>query len=169
MLKDYLLFLEQREMGKGGIKRKPSPTFAWELVNKKEYSGWRSGRYPGIVKEKIWNGMAVDIHLKTKWLDDLNNIPNVEIRGSCEGHDKEWVTYIAFRIDPKYDKSKSFLNKVSKQLSRDKNTVCGWEVGTQGRPRFVVASPLYYGCEKQNEWMRWWTTISKRIQKAVNG
>jgi hypothetical protein len=169
ILKNYLLFLEQHELGKGGVKTKPSPTFAWELVNKRKYPGWRRGRYPGKVEEKIWNGMGVDIHLENKWLNDLNKIKNVEIRGSCEGHDKEWVTYISFRVSPKYDKNESFLNKVCNNLNKHKFTVSGWDIGTQDRPRFVVASPLYYGCDKQYEWENWWNNIAKRIDKAVNG
>jgi hypothetical protein len=98
----------------------------------------------------------------------LNNIPNIEIRASCEGHNDEWVSFIAFRLDPKFDSNKSFLKKVTSRLNKDKNTVAGFDIGTQGRPRFVVATPLYYGCEKSNEWKQWWSTISSRLNKAIN-
>lgn len=36
--------------------------------------------------KKIWKGMVVDRSLKDKWLDDLNSIKNVVIRGTCGGH-----------------------------------------------------------------------------------
>ena len=171
-IKEYLEYIQEqrdKEIGKGGIKRKPSPTFAYELVYGKSVPGdWRSGRYIGPHKTRLWNGMEVDAHLKDKWLSDLNKIPNVEIRGTCEGHDDDWPTYISFRVDPKYDKNKSFLNKVVKNLNRDKNTKCGWDLGTQDRPRLVCSAPLYYGCKKQNEWTKWWITLPSRLNKAVN-
>ena len=43
------------ELGKGGYKKKPSPTFAYELVHGKAIpGGWRSGRCPLPHKTKIY-------------------------------------------------------------------------------------------------------------------
>lgn len=168
ILESYLLQIQEVELGKGGPKKKPSPSFAYELVFKKPVPLGRRGRPPFPVKHKIWNKLQIDVHLKNKWIKDLNNIPNVEIRGSCEGHNKEWVSYVAFRLDPKYDNDKPFLKKVVSRLNKDKNSVAGFDVGTEGRPRFVVATPLYYGCENQDEWKKWWSTLSFRLNKAVN-
>jgi len=165
---EYLNFIQgQHEIGKGGAKRKPSPTFAWELVKGKKYPGWRRGRPDFHTDEKPWRGMSVDAHLKDKWLADLNNIPNVEIRGTCEGHNSEWPTYIAFRISPKIENRRK-LNDVVKKLNRDKFTRCGYDIGTEGRPRFVCASPLYYKGPDQPAWVKWWNSIAVRINKAVN-
>lgn len=168
ILNKYLKQLQEKkniELGKGGIKRKPSPSFAYELVYKKPVPGaWRSGRYPGNYETKMWNGISVDKNLEDKWLNELNKIKSIEMRGSCEGHSKDWVTYIAFRLDPKYDKNKSHLNKVVKELNKGKNTFCGWDIGTQGRPRFVCASNLWYG---EDGWEEWWSTLGKKIKKAT--
>lgn len=165
IITEYLNFLQEREFGFG---KKPSPTFAWELVYGKKFSGWRQGRCPLPHKTKIWKGISVDKDLNNKWLDDLSKIPNVEIRGSCGGHSKDWVTYVAFRLDPKYDKNKKFLDKVAKTLSKDKNTFCGWDTGMEKRPRFVCAAPLWIGCDKMGEWKKWWSTLASRINKVVN-
>jgi len=169
---EYLKYVQEkkdkREIGKGGVKTKPSPTFAYELVYGKSVpGGWRTGRYPGPHKTRKWKGLDVDTHLENKWLNDLNKITGVEIRGTCEGHDKDWVTYIAFRIDLKFDKDKRKLNDVINKLNKDKNTKAGWDIGTKKRPRFVCASPLYYKCPKHNEWIKWWSTIASRISKSV--
>lgn len=173
-LDGYLSYIQEQrgrkqELGKGGVKKKPSPSFAYELVHKKSVpDGFRSGRYPGSHRTKKWNRIDVDAHLKDKWLTDLSKIPNVEIRGSCEGHGADWPSYISFRVNPKHDKDKTFLNKVIKELNKSKDTRCGWDVGTQNRPRFVCATPLFYGCKKQNEWVKWWNNIASRINSAVN-
>lgn len=168
ILNNYLQELQEDnkiELGKGGIKRKPSPTFAYEVVYKKQVpGGWRRGRFPGKYETKTWRGIEVDSHLEDKWLDDLNKIKIIEMRGSCEGHSKDWITYIAFRLDPKHDKDKLYLDKVAKNLSKDKRTVCDWDIGTQERPRFVCAAKLWYG---EKEWESWWDTLASRIKKAV--
>jgi len=163
-LENYLNEIQQR----GGPDRKPSPSFAYELVFNKSAPSNRRGRPPFVTTHKMWNGISIDSHLEDKWLNDLNNIPNVEMRGSCEGHNKEWVSFVSFRLSPKFDNNKSFLNKVVSNLNKDPNTVAGFDIGVQGRPRFVVATPLYYGCEKQDEWKKWWTTLASRLDKSVN-
>ena len=169
ILENYLSELQEVDFGRRGASgRKPSPSFAYELVFKKPAPPGRRGRPPFPVEYKNWNGIQVDKHLDNKWIKDLNNIPNVEVRGSCEGHDEDWVSYVAFRLDPKYDNNKSFLNKVASRLNKDSNTVAGFEIGMQGRPRFVVATPLYYECDKQDEWKKWWTTLASRLNKTVN-
>jgi len=170
MIGKYLEYIqEQREMGKGGIKRKPSPTFAYELIYGKSVpGGWRSGQCPLPHKSKMWNGISVDEHLEKEWLNKLNNIKNLEMRGSCEGHSKDWVSYIAFRLAPKFDKNKSFLNKVCSRLNKYPYTKCGWDIGTEERPRFVCATPLYYNCDKQEEWIKWWKQLPTNLNKAIN-
>jgi len=167
MLEQYL-----EEIQRGSPKRKPSPSFAYELVNKKPAPAGRRGRYPGKMKEKKWKGVTVDASLKSKWLNDLNSIKNVEIRGSCSGHGPEggtsleWVTFVAFRIDPSIENKKQ--KSVVKKLNSFPNTVAGSDIGMQGRPRFVVAAPLYYQCKKHNEWVKWWNNIAQMIDSAVN-
>lgn len=161
------------EIQRGSPRRKPSPSLAYEVINKKPCPPERRGRYPGNVEGKNWQGIHVDKSLKSKWLKDLNNIPNVEIRGSCSGHGPdggnslEWVTYVAFRIDPSME-NKGIINKIIRKLNSFKNTSAGSDIGMQGRPRFVVAAPLYDKCEKHKEWVEWWAKIASRINQAVN-
>ena len=148
-------------------QRKPSPTFAYELVYGKEIKGWRTGRYLKPHESRLWNGVEVDAHLKDKWLHDLNNIKEIEIRGSCEGHEKDWITYISFRFKNKKYENKEYLDRVVTVLSSNKYTFAGWDIGMENRPRIVVASSLYYGHPKQKEWEKWWDTLAFRIQKTL--
>lgn len=165
LIKKYLkeLFEPKRAMP----DRKPSPSFAYEVVYGKPPPGVRRGRPPFPTKHKTWNGMEIDYNLDIKVLEKLNNIPNVEIRGSCEGHNEDWVTYVAFRVSEKLE-DKNTLNRIKKKLNSYDNTFCGWELGVQRRPRFVVASKLYYSKDNYKEWKSWWEKLPKRLDNSVN-
>ena len=160
-------YLEQIQRGK-----KNSPTFAWEIVHGKKYPGFRRGRYPDPVKEKRWNGFYVDAPLKNKWLNDLSKIPNVEVRASCCGHPPDrisrnaWVSYVVFRVDPSLKKQ---IKKIVSKLNKYPNTRSGYDVGMEGQPRIVVATPLYFKEGEDNkEWESWWSKLAERINSAVN-
>lgn len=166
-LDKYLIKLfEQEKMSwrpRGGPNRKPAPVAAYELIYGKRAPAGMRGRYPGNYDEKKWKGMFVDVHLKDKWLNDLNNIKEIEMRSSCEGHDKNWVTFIGFRITTNKESSKKYLEKVKKNLNKG-ITKCMYEIGQQGRPRFIVAAKLWYG---QPGWEKWWSTLASRVKQAV--
>lgn len=163
-IEQYLEYIQEQR----GPRGKPSPSFAYELVHGKPAPSGRTGRCPSPTKQKRWNGMYVDANLKNEWLRDLNKIKNVEIRGVCEGHNEDWPAYVSFRISPEMEKNKPFLDKIAKTLSSYKYTVCGWDQGALGRPRFVCATPLYYGHPDKRAWIEWWSKLSDRIAKVVN-
>ena len=117
LLENYL-----QEIQRGSSLRKPSPTFAYELVYGKSPAGFRRGRFPGKYESKIWNGISVDSHLKDEWLDGLNSIKEIEMRGSCEGHTKEWITFITFRITNKSKESdEKYLDKILEKFTPSKD------------------------------------------------
>ena len=169
MINKYLNWLhENTNFWKGGQKRggpnrKPSPVAAFELVyGKKPPSGMR-GMDPGQSDHKIWKDISIDAHIEDKWLNDLSNIKQIEMRASCEGHDKQWITFIVFRVMPNKDKDIKYLEKIKKFLNQGK-TKCGYEIGQQGRPRFIVTAKLWYG---QPGWEKFWSTLATRVQQAV--
>lgn len=153
-----------------------APMLAWELINDRRFPGWRSG-YKADTKKRPWKGFIVDRNLKDKWLEDLNNIPNIELRSTCEGHgppgkmgdsptSMDWPTHIAFRLT---SKAKNNPGQIVKNLNKYKHTKCKHGVGgREGRTRFICAARLYYKCAKHNDWMDWWTHLASRIDKAVN-
>jgi len=165
MIKNYLEAIQSRR------GKKNSPTFAWEVVHNQTFPGNRMGRYPGPAKEKVWKGMKVDAAIKNRWLDQLNNIPNVEIRASCSGHPADkyseqiWVSYVVFRVAPKLDKN---IKKIVKKLNSFKDVNSGYDIGMEGRPRIVAATKLHYGGPNQSDWVKWWNSIASKINNAVN-
>lgn len=158
LLENYLIYIQ--EVKRGGI---PSPSAAYELIYGKLPPGNRGGRYPGSHGTKRWNGIQVDEHLEDKWLNDLKNINTIEMRASCEGHGKEWVTYIAFRIHPKHDQDGLYHSKIKEALNVG-NTKCGVSLGNSERVRFIVAAKLWYG---QPGWKEWWSSLASKIKRAV--
>lgn len=148
---------------RGSSDRKPSPVAAYELVYGTSAPMGMRGQYPGQIEYKTWNGMNVDIHLEDKWLNDLNSIKEIEMRASCEGHDKQWISFIVFRVMPNKDSDTEYLDKIQSTLNQG-ITKCGYQAGQQGRPRFVVAVKLWYG---QPGWEKWWSTLAYRVKGAV--
>jgi len=148
---------------RGSSDRIPSPVAAYELVyGKKAPSGMR-GQYPGNIEHKTWKGFNIDAHIEDKWLNDLSSIKEIEMRASCEGHDKDWVSFIVFRVMPNKDNDIKYLDKIKNSLNHG-ITKCEYKIGQQGRPRFIVASKLWYG---QPGWEKWWNTLSFKVKSAV--
>ena len=151
-------------MGQRGSRdRKPSPVAAYELVYGKKAPMGMRGMYPGKSEHKNWNGISIDAHIEDKWLNDLSNIKNIEMRASCEGHDKQWITFIAFRVLPNKEKDSNYLEKVKSYLNQGISK-CTFEIGQQGRPRFIVAAKTWYG---QPTWKKFWVTLATRIKTAT--
>jgi len=171
MTNDYLKYLkEQVRMGRGlgkgsgrfqGPGKKNAPCFAYETVYNKPCPQSRYGRYPGKVKEKPWGEYYVDEHLDDKWLKELNSINKIEIRSMCEGHDKDWVSYIIFRIKKEPDDDEA--NKIIKRLNKG-ITKAAYNIGNMGRRRFIVTAKLWYG---QPDWEHWWDTLADHIKKNI--
>lgn len=149
--------------GRGGSDRVPSPVAAYELVYGKKAPAGMRGMYPGKSEHKTWNGISIDAHIHDDWLDDLKAIRAIEMRASCEGHSKDWVTFIAFRVMPNKENDVKYLNKIKDSLNQG-TTKCAFKVGQQGRPRFIVTSKLWFG---QPGWEKWWSTLAVRVNKAV--
>jgi hypothetical protein len=164
-----------------GVPRGPgaflnAPIIAWELTNDRTFPGWRPGHRPGT-KTRSWKGFIVDFVLRDKWLEDLNDIPNVQMRSLCSGHGPagkmgdsptsiDWPTHVAFRLTGKV---KNSPGAIIRSLEKDKFTKCRHGKGREGKTRFVCAAPLYYRCAKHTQWIKWWDTLASRINKAVNG
>ena len=148
---------------RGAADRVPSPVAAYELVYGKKAPAGMRGMYPGKSEHKTWNGISIDAHLEDKWLNDLKNIKQIEMRASCEGHDKQWVTFIAFRVMPNKDNDIKYLNKIKNYLNYG-NSKCTYQIGQQGRPRFIVAIKSWYG---QPDWEKFWSTLATRVKNAV--
>ena len=112
--------------------------------------------------KKKWNGMEVDAGLEDKWLRELNLIPYIEIRSTEEGKDSVRIAHVAFRFkDKKYDK---YAKDVVKELNKKPRIKASTDIGMQGRPRIMVAYPIWKG---EDGWKEWWDGLSAKIKSSV--
>ncbi len=156
MLNEYLQYLQENKVI---TKNSNAPCAAYETVYGKKCPHTR-GMHPNHLKRN-WNGMEVDEHLEDKWLNDLNNIKGIEIRSSCEGHDKNWVAFVIFRFLTNRSDGESVKSKLE---ANDKITKCSYHIGRGGKMRYIVAAPIWY---KHKDWNKWWSTIANRIKGSI--
>lgn len=163
MINRYLKYLTEGFSDRNKSRRVPSPVAAYEIMYNKPAPSGMTGQYPNDHKTKNWNGMNIDGHLRDKWINELNSIKQIEVRATCEGHNEQWLSYVAFRVLPNKESDSKYLEKIKKFLNVG-ITKCDYQLGQQGRPRFIVVGKTWY---KHSAWKLWWSTISKRIQEAV--
>ena len=144
-------------------KKKNAPTFAWETVHGKEHPTGKTGHAPGT-KERKWNGHMVDEMLKNEWLEDLNNMKEIEARASCQGHapEGEWPSFLIFRPKKNFN-----LDRFVKKIADGKITFAAHDKGNQGKTRVCIATKLYAKGPKHKQWERWWSSLADRIRKAI--
>ena len=116
-----------------------------------------------------WEHIIKDKHLKNEWISKLNNIPNVEVLSTCEGHGRDVITHIIFRVtDPNKD-----LEAIYDQLNSGQRELYGTKaiaIDTQVGICFCVAIYNWYRSNPDyNEaWTEWWESIIGHIDRAVN-
>ena len=146
-----------------------APSFAYKCIYGKEPSvPIRGQRYDGSYREnkgRDGRTIFIDEHLKDKWIKDLNNINNIEIRSTCEGHNSTRVAAIIFRPSTQdVDDIDLIVRKLSIQ-----NTKALTDVGNGGLYRICVATKNWYRSNSDNsKWELWWDNIAKKIDQSVN-
>lgn len=149
--------LEIEEFCKASVN---SPIFAYHAVYGKFPDPPLTGRTN--MPKRMWNGVEVDKHLKDKWLEELNSIPEIEIRSSDEGKSKERVAYIVFRMrDPKDDCK---IQNISEKLNEIEGLYSEINIGKEKRLRAVVAGKVKYGDEN---WEKWWSNLAGKIKGVI--
>lgn len=146
-----------RGMLRGGPPN--SPTFAYRTLYENEPSEFLSGRtsHP----QRMWGDIPVDEQLKDEWLENLNALPNLEIRASCAGHGSNRPSYVVFRLLSRdTDESK----KVVEELNKIEGVKADVDLGREGLPRICVTGPIWHDKEG---WEEWWARLPERINQAV--
>lgn len=138
-----------------------SPTLA-SIAVFGEGAKWLRGRTAHPTR--IWRGIEVDEHLTDEWLDELNRLPDIEVRASCEGHrdgDGFRPTYLIFRLLPEKD---SKAESVAEVLSKEEGVYSLADIGSEARPRIVVAAKLAYS---DPGWQEFWSGMANRVRVAL--
>lgn len=138
-----------------------SPTLAYIAVYGKEPDEFIRGRTDE--PKKTWNGLSVDANIKDEWLEELNNIDGIEIRATDEGKSETRVAFVVFRLTK--NESEENAKKVSLKLKSKHNVFSLVDLGSEGRPRIIVAGKTWVG---KSDWNSWWNNIAKYIQEAVS-
>jgi len=108
------------------------------------------------------NCIEVDKEFKDKWLEDLNSIPEIEIRASDIGHSDERVAFIVFRMKDSKDDCK--VQAISNKLNEMEGLYSKYDTGREGRLRIVVAGKIKYG---DKDWKEWWNSLTGKIKNII--
>lgn len=119
-----------------------------------------------MIPQKRYKNMLVDENIPDHILDELNTIPNIEIRSSCEGHDSDHVSFIVIR--PK-NQRESYIRQLVGKINKCPNTHCGYDVGNGGLFRICIATKNWYrGDDADNsKWLKWWENLPNCIKKSL--
>ena len=108
-----------------------------------------------------WRNEQVDFDLKDKWLEDLNEIPEIEIVSICGGHDIWRMPHIIF-----YPKGMSDAQE-EKLVDELRDFPGTWALrgeGNRKKMRICMASVFFAGTPIGNIW---WSKAADRINVAI--
>lgn len=138
-----------------------APTFIYKIAHDKNPDTFISGRinHP----KKYINGIDIDKYIPTNSIKKLNNIPEIEMRSSCQGESSDRPAFIIFRL---VDKNIN-LNRFIKNLNTFEDIKVGHGVGNGGFVRIGITNPdVYYGIDL-NIYNKWWNELPIKIIKSL--
>jgi len=115
--------------------------------------------------EKIVDGIVIDKDIPTEAIKELNQIPEIEVRASCQG-DQDSPTFLIFRIVDKFDYfdyNKKVAECINAKLKVGK---CCIGFGRQGFIRICIAADRNELGAKFN---LWWKELPKIIKSCIKG
>lgn len=146
------------------FQKKNAPELAYETVYGRPPKNGLRGRAINTV-EKRYKDIYIDQHLDEEVFDQLNDIRNVEIRSSCEGHSSDRPAFLIFRVSQNKIKN---IDKIVDNLHKQ-GVQAKYEIGNHGRYRICVATRNWYRENADNrEWENWWKNLPHVIENAVN-
>lgn len=120
-------------------------------------------------EEDEWCEIKKDKHLKNKWLDVLNNIENIKVLSTCEGHNRYFPTHIIIEVlreDLTSDEIYNRLQKITNPRLRGTRVVA---VNTKIGICYCITYYSWYRPLFNNyKWEQWWINIIPHIHIAIN-
>lgn len=149
--------------------RENSPQFAYRIIYNKINKILPGILYNSFRKLVILDNsqhIYVDENLKDSWIKRLNNIKNIEIRSTCEGHDSKYISHIIFR--PNIQNIEYIENKV-KLLNSLPETKSKYDIGNGGLYRIGIATKNWFRKNANNsKWEQWWDNSVKSLEQIFN-
>ena len=152
--------LREKGIIKQGMDWVNSPTLAYLSVYGKLPDIPLRGRSNS--PKRMWNDKEVDKEFKDEVLEELNSIPEIEIRATDIGHSAERVAFVVFRFKDKKNDSKA--KDTVDDLNKLEGLYCKSDIGTERRPRICVAGKIKLG---DKNWEEWWNGLAGKIKGVV--
>lgn len=153
------------QIGYRNIKRNENaPEFIYSILYDKQPPRLR-GRtvdHP----EKIINGVGIDKSIPTKAIKELNNIPEIEPRASCQGNDEARPTFFIFRF--KNNPDENYIERFCQEVNKNQKYKAGYGTGGEGFYRIGVTGHLWFDGSNKKEFEDWWLNLPNIIKKSAN-
>ena len=136
-----------------------APTFIYRIAHGKS-GGFMQGHinHPS----QMINGISIDSGIPADVIKKLNNIPEIEMRASCQGESEERPAFIIFRLPNKDPK------KLVNGLNKCKDIKAGYDTGNQGQIRIGITNPdIYYNMSNKARYQEWWNILPGMIKNAL--
>jgi len=141
--------------------KKNAPSFIYEIL-------YGEPRFlPGRMdnhRQKTWKGIAVDEHIPSEALDELDKLEAIELRSSCEGSGPERPTFLIVRFRGK-ENLEAIENFVA-GMNAFADVRCGADRGAMGRVRVGITTPLWYEKDR-DQFVQWWRELPIKIQVVL--
>lgn len=135
-----------------------APMFIYKIAYGKYPDGFMPGRTSHMQHDV--DGIMVDVGIPEQVIKDLNSMPSIEMRASCQGESKIKPAFIVFR-----PKNKSKAEKIVEKLNKNKDLTAGYDVGNGGEIRIGVTNKAIYGQSKKTD--KWWEALPAKVKKAL--
>jgi hypothetical protein len=146
-----------------------SPQFAYRIIYNKVNRSLTGILYNSFRKLIILDDsqkIYVDENLKDSWIKRLNNIKNIIIRSTCEGHDSKHISHIIFR--PNIQNIEYIKDKV-KLLNALPDTNSKYDIGNGGLYRIGIATRNWFRKNANNsKWEKWWDNSINSLEQIFN-
>lgn len=160
---------EFRGMG-GGRGRRDSynaPMFAWSIYHDGAKPPFIPGRSDSHAV-RMWNGIDIDREIPMNAIKELNSIPGIQPRASCQGHTNDpgipdVNTYFIFRPENQDEK---YIKSLISKLNKNRDIKSGYGMGSMKAPRIAVVAPFSYDSNSK-EFKKWWVNLPKIIKKEL--
>lgn len=138
-----------------------APTFIYQIAYGKPPSSLIYGHvnHPS----KMINNIPIDKGIPDTAIKQLNSIPEIEMRSSCQGESKDRPAFIVFRLNNDIDPQKlvSILNK-------NKDFKAGYDTGNHGKIRIGITNPnIYYNMDNKSSYQEWWGILPMKLKMAL--
>lgn len=141
--------------------KKNAPSFIYEVLSGEPK--FLPGRMDSH-RQKTWKGIAVDEHIPSEALDELEKLEAIEMRSSCEGSGPERPTFLIVRFRGK-ENLEAIENFVA-GMNAFADVRCGAERGAMGRVRVGITTPLWFDKDR-DQFVQWWQELPIKIQVVL--